>query len=458
MPKSPDDIWVFERVAKSDQEHGFKDVTDQDRLFDTPTVLCLGPVDCFHGDPITANGFAKSVQRIISRIGVYDDELRILSITHPYDHDVPEIVNDYNGEMLSDVDREQTIAWDAVKRFVDSKFRYLFYDGDQLRDIDQIKRNCRRVNIVTHSLGGVLIQQMGNVIAEILKNEGLSAYQIADITSQFFVLTTGNVASLKLGRASFTQIHVYGLGDRISYARCAENHDDILVAVRTRNLVGKNLAVFPLNERTLANNYVVCIGDIIKTDKQRSEMGYRNIEPVIDPDMPRVDLRSGRPQINYNDLRRTEHGVTSYMFYGIGTHGLMVPLSIGTAMTNALLNSVYNHSNDKFIPLAKPAQLLIAPAISAFSELADEARAAIEARVLERFPPRGHTTWEEQILDKRDEAREEIAAREIVPIARSDPKSEKAYARLEVIAASIGYNERILDAMGRSNGISQGVH
>jgi hypothetical protein len=343
------------------------------------------------------------------------------------------MVEEYN-EAIQYGDQESTLAWNAVRKFTEEKFGYLFFNNGRLRDIEEIKRSCRSLNVITHSLGGVMIQQIGSVIHEMLTNAGMCNVDIDNVTKEVSVFTLGNPAHLRSGKANFTQLHVYGLGDRIAYARCTENHDELFnIVQRKPQLADKNLAIVPIGERQ--NNFVMCIGNIAITQQQRREGDYKNIPPVIDPNMPRVHFSNGKLEVSVPEHLKgniLEHRADTYLTFGIGTHGIMVPTAIGVALSNAVQNSIRNQDSPEFIELLSVRRLLVAPKVQDISTADNWVNVATKRR---GGPDR---------LQLMQEAQRRAA----FDYARSDPNSEKGYAQIERIADGIGYNQRIAEAFG----------
>lgn len=345
-------ISLGRRQEKGDSnQYGYINVTDT-FVLSRPTLLCLS------GDRTKssegANGFAKLGQTLLGRAQVYSTDVQILGAIYPkLKTTYKKLIEGYNQKAKAGNSQNYTdFSYDlAVKQFfplvsnsrntIDGRIEY-----EKISTI-QAMRNCRNINVLAYSYGGVVINEIGDALSEFMENIGYTKDEIKKISQQVLVLTGGNVANVGTSKAGFTQIHLFNMNDTGVQKRC-QNIDIVKDMLAKENKSNLPLAVSSVKEAK-GLEYVVCaisgLQNMIRADDRGDFTKSDNtLMPV------------------YKDAMG--HAPDTYFSLGLGQHGFMMSLVAASVLTNGVNHSIANnviHEGEEFSPLPSPEYLLKAP-------------------------------------------------------------------------------------------------
>lgn len=311
--------------------------------FKKPTLLALpGGSAC---DTRKANGFAKVAQQLIGRSEIYDDKLQIISASYPtHPDDRGRVFEDgriHNQKFSSGEERNYQ---PYVEKLVSKSFMQLVTNEDGQRIDNEIaKENLRNINVLTYSFGGMIIDEIGNALYDKMVELGYATADIDDITSQLVVVTTASASNYGSCKANFTRLHILNLGDE----RVVENSENDDLVIEILNEIGradKPLTVIKLENENENVAVVTNIRSMARVDETGSVWDKDGNFFSMDLDLKGKRFReypSEKVEFPaYDDPKG--HGVYTYMSYGVGEHGQMVPNMIANTLTNGINNSIAN--------------------------------------------------------------------------------------------------------------------
>jgi len=340
--KTAKDTEVYLRVPPEQAPNGFEKIEGRS-IFTRPTLLVCGGVMVSHQHPELANGYCKKALALLNCLDTNGHSgFQTASVSYAQAHTVSEAIRAFNSGHAPK---------DTFSDFVEEQLKPLFLnDKGQRLDLQTVKKNFRNINVVTHSYGGIFIQQVGNVLVEQMQTAGFNEKEIDEATKQILVVTAGSIGPFMKGKAKFTQFDIVQRHDKIvkNYSR----NLSIVEALITEPERSGSLAAIKF--RYGDNPYD------IQPDPQASEMiictGNKNEPPIVGT---RYDdaKREAAPQ----DLPDADfHNCPTYFNFSFDSYGLMLRTILSTALSNGLNSSIENNRNpEHFTPLPAHEELLM---------------------------------------------------------------------------------------------------
>ena len=210
------EIILGRRVEKSDNNP--KGYTTSNISFDKPTILVLGGVL----EKTTKNehpcGYGKVVQMLLTGDQInFPNDAQIICTQYP-DHyyDIH-----FRTTHLDNMNSNFSFFSEEVRQIVCKQFFPLIENDGVKIPVEQLKRNLRNVNIISHSYGGAVAEQIGNALRKRLYELDYSKDEIVQAMQQVSLLTLGNVNNIEksdinntLSTPNFTTLHVFNENDK----------------------------------------------------------------------------------------------------------------------------------------------------------------------------------------------------------------------------------------------------
>ncbi len=357
-------------------EYGLKNVTETSD-YSKPTVICLGGGDTTEAKALR---YARFIQTFLGRRDIFTPELRIVSATYPYDEmQLMEFARNHNYGRA-----QKGYFDDMALQFVKRQFLPLLADNAQVdKDgnitgeklpLEKIKRNFSNVRIMTHSVGAIVSEQIGNALVHSMKKLGYSDQEIGEATRQILVMNIGSVAyatATNKPLASFTQITL--LHSQDAQVNAFNNSvSDILTEIedygRTEKVGGrtviKPLHILPASSSSL--HKVTVFADTIGDPNVLGPEGYVSVNHTGHL-ITEVKERAGDREIKHFAVNTpirydVKHPLDYYLEPKLGKNGLIVSTMMQSALINALNNSIANmDTSHEFTPLPLPRELFVPP-------------------------------------------------------------------------------------------------
>lgn len=217
-----EEIKLLRRVPKtSDNTNGYEPV--RDFAMDRPTILALGANDTLSSEK--ANGFAKTAQMLLTGSSVlFPEGVQIISAEYPKCYSVTNsgvaarrIAGAYVRESAGVVGYFSS----PVQRIVEQQFLPLLADDAGIDSdgnaigkkiaLPELKRRLRNVNIVAHSYGGMIAEQIFNAVHRYMEDIGYTEVDINDAMAQISLLAVGGAGMLR--PSGVTALHILNKSD-----------------------------------------------------------------------------------------------------------------------------------------------------------------------------------------------------------------------------------------------------
>lgn len=195
------------RVPKTQENlHGYEDITEF--VLSKPTVIMFGGDDTEESQ--AANGYAKVVQMLLT--GNKEKFPRNLQLLSAY-YENHNSDSSYLAYLMSDR-KDHYLHDESINQLFNQQFLPLISSINSSKlAIEQVKKNFRNVNIVTHSYGGFIAEQLGNMINYRMNEMGYSEEEVNSAMKQISLLTLGNIVKLENTNNKFTTLHVLNQND-----------------------------------------------------------------------------------------------------------------------------------------------------------------------------------------------------------------------------------------------------
>jgi len=208
---------LLRRVSKDEVASGYQIV--KKFAIDKPTILVIGaaPVDIenvqksdFEDSEKYSNAYAKLAQMLLTGSRKkFPNGVQILSMV-------------YHPQYLQENFFKDWVKYDQDNRYICNEVDNLFKrhimpllcdDVGKKLPLETVKKKFRNLNIVSHSYGGIISEQLGNAIRKKMTELDYTAQEIDSAMSQISLLSMGNVADISNSNNKFTKLHIINEND-----------------------------------------------------------------------------------------------------------------------------------------------------------------------------------------------------------------------------------------------------
>ena len=340
---------------------------------DGPTLICFGG-----GADITHEKVSKTahfVNSILGCEGVHNQKFTLLAAQYPYDE------KEFYGKIRSYTGKNNSGSFDQASfEFVAEHLLPLIANNGEYylpagfigekRDLADVKKSFRNIQIITHSFGSMAVEQIGNALVFSMKYLGYSEQEINEATKEILVMNVGGVVTRMNGLAKFTQLDITSFEDKtirtLDLPYISSLRRELEVNDRTHLENYESVLSHPLNIMPHSpNHYTVFCDGIGRTTVEDAETGKKR-EGYLNANhiggwqdergfrMPKEDVDG--------------HAFSTYLTPKPAHNAMIIPLMAQNVLTNALNNSIKNAGSHELIPLPELPDLLRVPQAVSFDQ------------------------------------------------------------------------------------------
>jgi len=203
---------LLRRVSKDEVASGYQMV--EKFAIDKPTILVIGGANDLRKlnkvPSKDSNGYAKAVQMLITGDPTkFPKDVQLFSLVYPKSYWADCKEKDkikYTGNNDIIIDELQDFSARHLLPLLEGNL------GERL-PINTLNKRLRNLNIVTHSYGGIIAEQIGNSLRNKMSELGYGDEEINSAMSQVSLLTMGNVANIANTKNNFSKFHILNEGD-----------------------------------------------------------------------------------------------------------------------------------------------------------------------------------------------------------------------------------------------------
>lgn len=406
-----DTVALYRKIAKDDAPpYGLQKLADDEQLFVKPTLLCCGGRSINQTNKNNerfVNGFAQIGHALLGYKETLGkaDPIDIVSVSYPKsDETLLHDIRNYTGDRLQGKEADNGFAAGFAKKHL---FPLVEDAQGKARDLASMKKALRNVTILTHSYGATFMQQMGNALADHMKELGMNDADIKDATSQVAVVSAGPTVALGGGKASFTTLNVIHKSDS-EVGKLNEMHamiQDMMASTPAASPLmvdEKNAPVHRTGRRTshdrlfakpdFMTKTLSIVPIELKPDASKPELvatpggnefiAYQaaptwmngignNIErPTRNEYGDTLDVRAGEGTTQFSpkeSMQSRDHQPPAYFHYNLDKDGKLtrdghtLRTLMSAMLTNSISNAIENQGSDAFVPLPSGAALTLLP-------------------------------------------------------------------------------------------------